>query len=165
MATRSTCCNSHFVLMMAEDVRIRDLARKSVHDPLTSINQQLAKISDDAPRPASSRPRQQQQQPRPPGDRDPRSARGGGGQASEPQVAERLSRESSERRRALELIARRKREMAGSATPSTVYGGMDDGGYGDQYNRREVEEAHRYRDRRESFARDDRRSGGGGRRW
>lgn len=59
----------------------------------------------------------------------------------------RLTRESSERERALELIRRKKREMQGSETPSTVYGGLD-GGYGDVFNRREVEEAHRGRDRR-----------------
>src|SRR5258705_271854 len=57
----------------------------------------------------------------------------------------RLSRESSERQRALDLIQRKKREMEGNATPSTVLG---DSGYGDVYNRREVEEAHRHRDRR-----------------
>ena len=79
-----------------------------------------------------------------------------GTQGAQSQVTERLSRESSERQRALELIARKRREMEGSETPSTVYGGS--GGYGDVYNRREVEEAHRYRDRRE-----DRR--GSGRRW
>lgn len=80
---------------------------------------------------------------------------------TQPQVAERLSRESSERQRALELITRRKREMESSTTPSTVYGGMD-GEYGDQYNKREVEEAHRLRDRRDSYLREDRR---GSRRW
>lgn len=58
-----------------------------------------------------------------------------------------MSRESSERQRALDLIRRKKREMAGSETPSTVHGGMD-GAYGDVFNRREVEEAHRHRDRR-----------------
>lgn len=47
-----------------------------------------------------------------------------------------------------------------SATPSTVRGVYDgmDGGYGDVYNRQEVEEAHRHRDRREHDRRDDRRS-------
>lgn len=54
----------------------------------------------------------------------------------------RLARESSERERALALIAKKKREMAGSETPSTVHGG-DYAGYGDLFNRKEVEEAHR----------------------
>jgi len=65
-----------------------------------------------------------------------------------PEVTERMSRESSERERALELIRRKKREMAGSETPSTVRGGGG-GGYGDVYNRADVEAAHsRTRDRR-----------------
>ena len=62
-----------------------------------------------------------------------------------PEVQARLSRESTERERALELIRRKRREMAGNVTPSTVF---DDSGYGDVYNKREVEEAHRFRDRR-----------------
>ena len=61
------------------------------------------------------------------------------------EVQARLSRESSERGRALELIRRKKREMEGNVTPSTVF---NDSGYGDVYNKREVQEAHRFRDRR-----------------
>jgi len=64
-----------------------------------------------------------------------------------PEVRARISREMSERERALELIRRRKREMEGNATPSTV-SGEPISGYGDMFNRREVEEAHKYRDRR-----------------
>lgn len=64
-----------------------------------------------------------------------------------PEVHARLTRESTERERALELIRRKKREMAGSETPSTVHGGADDG-YDDVFNRKEVEEAHRGRERR-----------------
>lgn len=72
-------------------------------------------------------------------------------------VQARLSRESSERQRALELIRRKKREMEGNSTPSTV---IDDssGGYGDVYNRQEVKEAHMYKDRW-------REGGYGHRRW
>ncbi|EKM53844.1 uncharacterized protein PHACADRAFT_260394 [Phanerochaete carnosa HHB-10118-sp] len=122
-----------------EDKKLRDLARKSVHDPLTSINQQLAK-GDSPPK------------PRPP----PSSSRSL--TTADNKVAERLSRESAERQRALALIAKKKREME-SATPSTVRGGRDgmDGGYGDMYNRREVEEAHRHRERKEYGVRDDQR--------
>ncbi|KAF7328645.1 hypothetical protein MSAN_02473100 [Mycena sanguinolenta] len=61
-----------------------------------------------------------------------------------PEVQARLSRELSERERAMELIRRKQREMRGSETPSTIHGG----GYGDVFNRREVEEAHRGRERR-----------------
>jgi hypothetical protein len=57
-------------------------------------------------------------------------------------ITSRLHRESTERERALALIARKKREMEGSETPSTVHGG-DYGGYTDVFNKREVEEAHR----------------------
>ena len=45
------------------------------------------------------------------------------------------------------LIRRKKHEMNGSATPSTVRGG-EDGGYEDVFNKKEVEEAHRERERR-----------------
>lgn len=62
-----------------------------------------------------------------------------------PEVQARLSRESTERERALELIRRKKCEMEGNVTPSTV---CNDSGYGDVYNKREVQEAHRFRDRR-----------------
>lgn len=71
-----------------------------------------------------------------------------------------------ERARAEALKARKKREMAGSETPSTMCGG-DAWGYGDQFNRREVDEAHRrgvndLKDRRWDGGR-DRRKGGNGR--
>lgn len=71
-----------------------------------------------------------------------------------------MNRESAERQRALELIRRKKREMAGSETPSTVHGGME-GGYGDVFNKREVEEARRHRERRwDEYDRRDRRNSG-----
>lgn len=66
----------------------------------------------------------------------------------------------------MELIRRRKREKErealglGNMTPSSI-GGMDDNdsnaGYGDVYNRKETEEAHRRWDRGSGR---DRRSGG-----
>ncbi|KAF9073200.1 hypothetical protein BDP27DRAFT_1193760, partial [Rhodocollybia butyracea] len=109
------------------DRRKRDTARKSIHDPLTSINHQLASSS----KPSSSKSRLT----RPPSLSQPT------------EVNARLSRESSERERALALIQRKKREMMGSETPSTVRGGDSASEYGDMYNRRDVEEAHRLRDR------------------
>ena len=62
---------------------------------------------------------------------------------------ERQSRESAERMRALELVRRNKREMEGSETPITVHGRNGGGGYGygDVFNRREVEEVQRARRR------------------
>ncbi|KAJ7690260.1 hypothetical protein B0H17DRAFT_856829, partial [Mycena rosella] len=110
--------------------RKRDTARKSVHDPLTSITHQLASRHGST----SSKP---SYRPRPPA--IPVNT------SRPPEVHARLTRESSERERALELIRRKQREMRGSETPSTVHGGGS--GYGDVFNRREVEEAHRGRDR------------------
>ncbi|KAK0465052.1 uncharacterized protein EV420DRAFT_935726 [Desarmillaria tabescens] len=109
----------------AEERRKRDTARKSIHDPLTSITHQLASKSSSS---SSSRHR-----PRPP------SAPG-----QPPEVNARITRELSERERALALIRRKKAEERGSETPSTVHGGTESE-YGDMYNRREVEEAHRGR--------------------
>ncbi|KAH9918570.1 uncharacterized protein BXZ73DRAFT_52910 [Epithele typhae] len=120
------------------DKQRRDLARKSTHDPLTSINTQLASRHDPPSRsryPASSRPASQG--PIPPG------------QGAKADVTERLTRESSERQRAAELIRRKKREAAGSETPSTVHGGMGGGNrrYGDVFNRQAVEEVQASRQR------------------
>ncbi|KAF9527874.1 hypothetical protein CPB83DRAFT_855341 [Crepidotus variabilis] len=107
----------------------REESRKTAHDPLTSITRQLAVRSSSLSSRTTMRP--------PP---LPASSSGTG------DVHTRLNRESSERERALALIRRKKREMEGNMTPSTV---VDDSGseYGDMYNRREVQEAHRYRER------------------
>ena len=60
---------------------------------------------------------------------------------NDPALLERLKRESAERTRAVELRERRRREKAGSETPSTVAGG-----YTNQYNKQEVEDARRRRE-------------------
>ncbi|KAG8220678.1 Alpha/Beta hydrolase protein [Butyriboletus roseoflavus] len=128
-----------------EDVkRQRDLRVKSMNDPLTSITQQLATRPSSQPSLLSnnSRPRNQRFSRHP--DHPPASLPPLPKQL-DPTTA-RLNRESSERERALALIRRKKRELAGSETPSTVHGGMDDG-YGDVYNKRAVEEAHAHRDK------------------
>ncbi|EJD48462.1 hypothetical protein AURDEDRAFT_60920 [Auricularia subglabra TFB-10046 SS5] len=127
-----------------EDRQNRDLMRKSQSDPLTSINTQLAMHARTQPSSSSSHPRARArasdtQTPR------PRIAFDGGGLGGSA-VHERLTREASERARAAELIRRRRRELDGSATPSTVHGGMDEP-YSDRYNRRETEEAQRRRQR------------------
>ncbi|KAJ4474999.1 hypothetical protein J3R30DRAFT_3295201 [Lentinula aciculospora] len=124
-----------------DDRRKRDTARKSIHDPLTSINYQLASSSTQS----SSKPRFARLP-------SPKSS------SQAPEVSARLSRESAERERALALIRRKKREMMGSETPSTVRGGDTSSEYGDMYNRRDVEEAHRFRDRRWDDYRPRRRS-------
>ncbi|KAJ7149672.1 hypothetical protein C8R46DRAFT_964215 [Mycena filopes] len=115
-----------------DEKRKRDTARKSVHDPLTSITHQLAS------RHGSQSSTKSTYRPRPPV--IPANS------SRPPEVQARLTRESSERERALELIRRKQREQRGSETPSTVYGGS---GYGDVFNRREVEEAARGRRGRE----------------
>ncbi|KAJ6518986.1 hypothetical protein C8R45DRAFT_10891 [Mycena sanguinolenta] len=115
-----------------DEKRKRDTARKSVHDPLTSITHQLASRHGSSPSSKST------YRPRPP------AVPSNHNTSQPPEVQARLTRESSERERAMELIRRKQREMRGSETPSTVHGG----GYGDVFNRREVEEAHRGRDRR-----------------
>ncbi|KZT67600.1 hypothetical protein DAEQUDRAFT_713106 [Daedalea quercina L-15889] len=116
---------------------MREIARKSVNDPLTSINHRLSARSSGTSSTASTSRSRPSHSDRPPST------------PSEPRSAEtaRLNRESAERQRALELIRRKKREMAGSETPSTVHGGVEQG-YRDVFNRREVEEARRYRERR-----------------
>ncbi|KAH7923757.1 hypothetical protein BV22DRAFT_1035956 [Leucogyrophana mollusca] len=122
-----------------EERRKRDAASKSRNDPLTAITHQLA--SRHPPPLSSARDRNHQSQSYSRTSQQHRDQP----PPLNPTVA-RLTRESSERERALALIARKKREMAGSETPSTVRGD-DGGGYGDVFNRREVEEAHRRRPR------------------
>lgn len=124
-----------------EDRQNRDLMRKSQSDPLTSINTQLA-LHARTQQPSRARARiSAAQTPR------PRIAFDGGGPGTSA-VHERLTREAAERARAAELIRRRRRERDGSATPSTVHGGMDEP-YSDRYNRRETEEAQRRRQQRD----------------
>ncbi|KIY61830.1 hypothetical protein CYLTODRAFT_495014 [Cylindrobasidium torrendii FP15055 ss-10] len=111
----------------AEARRRRDTERKSsMHDPLTSITKQLASSSSSShktfTRPPPPKPRT-----------DP---------ANPPEVNARLSRESSERERAMALIRRKKMEAL-QDTPSTVHGGGSE--YGDMYNRDAVSAAHRGR--------------------
>lgn len=102
--------------------------RKSNADPLKSINSQLASSSSQGSFSLSRR--DWKRPPNNSGRSDP--------DRPTSQLDARLSRESAERQRARELIERKRREMIGSATPSTVRSG-----YGDVYNRVEVEEARR----------------------
>ncbi|KAH9921452.1 uncharacterized protein B0H18DRAFT_828475, partial [Fomitopsis serialis] len=114
----------------------RELARKSVNDPLTSINHQLSARPGTQSTRSTFRSRPSRPDRPPPSSSEPRSAE-----------AARMNRESAERQRALELIRRKKRETAGSETPSTVHGGVEEG-YRDVFNRREVDEARKHRERR-----------------
>lgn len=116
-----------------QDKHRREELRKSANDPLTAITRQLAARSGSG----SSLSSRTAMKPPP----LPRL------NTTPNDVDARLSRESSERERALALIRRKKREMEGNMTPSTV---ADDstGEYGDMYNRKEVREAHQHRDRR-----------------
>ncbi|KAF9262465.1 hypothetical protein L218DRAFT_406813 [Marasmius fiardii PR-910] len=134
-----------------EGRRKRDNTRKSLHDPLTSITHQLASSSSAK---ASAHPLKSHRKSAP-------IANG----SHPPEVNARIVRESSERERALALIRRKKREEAGSETPSTVHGGAFE--YGDRYNPREAEEARLARDRRwhDSGSRSWGKGEGRGRRW
>ena len=139
---------------IAEARRQRDLARQLKADPLSSIPSHLKRplhshAATPPPQPHSySQPQQLRKPP-------PSSASREG----------RLARESVERERAQALLRRKQREReqaeSATATPSTVNGGP---GYGDVFNRREVEDAHRERDRSWRHRRweDDNRDG---RRW
>ena len=103
---------------------MRDMSRKSQHDPLTSINSQLA-----------SRPTLSARSSRAPHPPQPRSRSGqtsfSNPSSSSNPSAERETRESAERLRALELIRRKKRETGGGGeTPSTVRGGRPTSGAG-----------------------------------
>lgn len=105
--------------------RVRDEYNKSRYDPLTEITTSLARSSS---RPSSSRTERRSYPMGPP-------------VTSDSALSERLKRESGERARAVELRERRRREKAGSETPSTVAGG-----YTNQYNKQDVEEARRRRE-------------------
>jgi hypothetical protein len=120
--------------------RQRDLARQLKADPLSSIPSHLKRPSHPHAAIPPSQPHsysQSQQSQKPP----PSSASREG----------RLARESVERERALALLRRKQREREQAArttaTPSSVNGGDGGPGYADVFNRREVEDAHRERDR------------------
>lgn len=156
---RSKVCRSFSQTMayLKWQFRKREDSRKFANDPLTSITRQLESRS----RESASSSRTFRRPPPPSRDRNVSD--------NPPEVQARLSRESSERERALELIRRKKREMAGSATPSTVHGDANSS-YGDLFNRREVEEAHKHRERRHDFSNrrwddDDRSRNRPARRW
>lgn len=135
--------------------RNRDSSHKSLSDPLTSINRQLAVRFPPTPTTSASGPQRREWGRPPPPPSRPSSAAATETE-TDPARTARLSRESSERQRALALIARRKREAAGSATPSTI-SGSSRSRYGDQFNARDVEEAHRDRERQDRRERDRRR--------
>jgi len=124
--------------------RTRELSRKSLNDPLTSINSALSKSQRE--KEFQERARRQFRPPPPPS----RST------SSADPLTNRLSRESSERERALELIARRRREKAGMDTPMSVSSVDDREVYGDLFNRQETKEARRRRRGREGNERDRR---------
>lgn len=120
--------------------RQRDLARQRKADPLSSIPSHLKRplhshAAIPPPQSHSYSHSEQSQKPLP----------------SSASLEGRLARESVERGRALALLRRKQREREQAArttaTPSTVNGGDGGPGYADVFNRREVEDAHRERDR------------------
>ncbi|KAF9443525.1 hypothetical protein P691DRAFT_713179 [Macrolepiota fuliginosa MF-IS2] len=120
-----------------DEKRKRDAQRKYKNDPLTVIEQQLASRSSLA----QPHPRLKPRRSYPPASSTSSSS---GGSSL---VQARIQRESSERERALALIQRKKKELEGNMTPSTVCNDNDDG-YRDMYNRREVQDAHRGREQK-----------------
>ncbi|KAF8157674.1 hypothetical protein K438DRAFT_1620710, partial [Mycena galopus ATCC 62051] len=127
----------------ADAKRKRNAPKKSVRDPLTSITHQLpARHASTA---ISTAYKSKHTYPL----RQPPNANAltntNTNTAQLPEVQARPTRESPERARAMELIRRKQPEMRRSEMASSVHGG----GYGDVFNRREVEEAHRGRKRRD----------------
>ena len=127
-------------------IRTRDLSHKSRSDPLTAIQRELAARypSTRGATPGSDVFNKQAKRWGAPDVSDRK------GSETAPARAARESRESNERARAQALKARKRREMAGSATPSTVRADVinDDGYlYANQFNARAVAEAHRWRDK------------------
>jgi len=118
----------------AEARRQRDLARQHKADPLSLVPLHLKRPSRAIP---PVQPNQSQQSSHPPPSSSSREGR--------------LARESTERARAQALLRRKQRERecaeSTTATPSTVHGSNNGPGYVDVFNRREVEDAHRERDR------------------
>ncbi|KAH7102913.1 hypothetical protein BKA62DRAFT_616973 [Auriculariales sp. MPI-PUGE-AT-0066] len=117
-----------------EEKRSRDTMRKSTHDPLTDINSQLANHRRQV-----AATTQRTGMPPPLRHRTIASSSG-----ANDAVRARLNRESNERARAEELIRRRRREMEGSMTPSTVHGGIDEG-YSERFHARETDDAQKRR--------------------
>ncbi|KAH8118095.1 hypothetical protein DFH11DRAFT_1572263 [Phellopilus nigrolimitatus] len=136
-----------------DERRTRDLSHKSRSDPLAAIQRELATRYPPSSSSTSSSYQQTNRRREwggPPSHAASARATPEGQPdklaAADPERSAREARESSERARALALIARKKRELAGSATPSTVRGGEDTFRYGDQFNSRAVAEAHRRHD-------------------
>ncbi|KAF8147255.1 hypothetical protein K438DRAFT_1780211 [Mycena galopus ATCC 62051] len=118
--------------------RKRDAAENSVRDPFPSITHQLAALhastsTSTVYKLKSTYP------PRRPSNANA-NAQTNTNTAQLPEVQTRPAR-------AMKLIRRKQREIRGSETPSSVHGGGG-GGYGDMFNRREVEEAHCGQERR-----------------
>ncbi|KAG8833156.1 hypothetical protein FRC17_011227 [Serendipita sp. 399] len=112
----------------------REELRKQRHDPLKEVEASLSRAC------AGQLPQRSQYPSRPPMKQasiPPSSS------SSNPLLESRLSREAAERQRAAELIARKRRERVGAETPSTV--APSEAGYGNLYNKDDVEEAARRR--------------------
>lgn len=155
--------------MKESERRARDMNLKCFNDPMKEVDNYLKKKEE---RRKEEERRNRYRRPLPPPPSKPSlgststpdsSSTVTVTSANEPPDARssRLNRESSERQRALDLIARKKREAAGSvmSTPTSVSGG----GYGDVFNKRETDDAFNRRRGRVSgggggwYARDERR--------
>ncbi|CAG8717397.1 3858_t:CDS:2, partial [Acaulospora colombiana] len=112
--------------------RDRDEIRKQKHDPLKEIEASLSRASSSSrispPRVSSKNSMGPPSIP---------------SSSSNTMLGNRLSREHSERQRAAELIARKRKERMGNETPTTV--APSEAGYGNMYNKDDVEAAARRR--------------------
>jgi hypothetical protein len=99
--------------------------RKVRQDPLKDVEASLSRLASSS-------------KTSPPIARKPITKLSSAPSTSDTLLDSRLSREQSERQRAAELIARRRRDQIGAETPSTVAGQTV---YDDLFNRVEVEDA------------------------
>ncbi|KIK22259.1 hypothetical protein PISMIDRAFT_508216, partial [Pisolithus microcarpus 441] len=103
-----------------DEKRMRDMAFKTINDPLTAITRRLATHSSSSNDTRAAPPNNRSKNKRFPRNPDPPPPPPPQPKQLDP-ASERLKRESSERERALALIRKKKREMAGGETPSTVH--------------------------------------------
>jgi hypothetical protein len=137
--------------MARMEKKARDMSYKSFNDPMTTVDSYLSGReglpTSSSHRPSSSRHDSRRMPPPPPKsastniDRQSRRDDDSKQSSERDPLSSRLSRESSERERALALIARKRREMSGLETPRSDISGTDDG-YRDVFNREDTRNAH-----------------------
>jgi hypothetical protein len=135
--------------MKENERRVKDMNHKKFNDPLREVEMLL---KEKEMRKAAEEDRMRRRRmgssfsSRPNGKNPNSNSNGNTNDPTNPELTNRLNRELSERARALELIARKKREREAAmglgtesvlSTPVSMRGG----GYGDVFNKRETEDA------------------------